>query len=296
MPKHISKDIKEAILKRYKEGPITINQLSLEFGVSAPSIIKILNFYRVKRYTKVQLFSPQLNERFFQEIDSEEKAYFLGLIISDGCIYKKGDKQNILSITLQEEDKYILEKFVKIINSNKQVTSDGRGCSEINILSDLIVSDLEQYGLTENKSLHTIFPKNIRKEFYPHLIRGLIDGDGSFAFYARPNRKSHTKNISLCQGNEQFLKDVVSFLHQEIDTSLINLYKEKDNLWSIRYGSKEDIKKLSIYLYNTATIYLKRKKKICDKIMEEILSYDGNTEITIQGKTYQYCKAQEMKL
>lgn len=281
MTKHLSVKEKEEIISFYKSKPMTIEYLSTKFNLCSPTIIKILNQYRIKRYTKVQLYSPELEESFFEKIDSEYKAYFLGLIITDGCIYKKNSRQNLVSLTIKEEDKYILETFKKCIKSNKYITSDRRGCYSINILSNKMVKDLEKYGIGENKSLNTVFPRNIDKELYPHLIRGIIDGDGSISFYSRSGRKVHRKAVRLCQGNEQFLKDIVYFLYKNVGIIPVKTFKEKDNLWSIAYVTNDSNYKLINYLYKDSNIFLKRKKFLCDKILEEIKSYkQGNTEIT----------------
>ena len=182
---------------------MAIKELCDKFNLCNVTIIKILNKYNIKRYNRTKLFSPQLDEHYFENIDNEEKAYFLGLIVSDGCIYSQNIRSSMVTITLQDCDKYILERFIKCIKSNKHITSDGRGCFEIQILSDIMVNDLRKYGLFENKSLHTIFPKNLPKDLYCHFIRGLIDGDGSISFYNRQNRCCHVKAIRFCQGNKK---------------------------------------------------------------------------------------------
>ena len=42
----------------------------------------------IPQYTKTQIFNPDIKEDYFENIDSQEKAYFLGLIISDGMEMK----------------------------------------------------------------------------------------------------------------------------------------------------------------------------------------------------------------
>ena len=50
----------------------------------------------------------KIDETYFDKIDTEYKAYILGLIYADGCIKQpKGNRQKQLSIVLQEEDKDI---------------------------------------------------------------------------------------------------------------------------------------------------------------------------------------------
>ena len=281
----ITKEIEQQVINYYLSKPMTESEVANKFNLCKPTIGKILANNDIKIYKKNQLFSPDLIEDYFETINSEHKAYFLGLIISDGCIYSKNNKQNLVGITLQDKDKYILDIFKKEIKTNKSITSDNRGCSSIQILSNKMVSDLEVYGLCDNKSLKTIFPKNIDDKYYPHLIRGLLDGDGSVSFYARPNKKSHVKAIRFCQGNEQFLLDLVEYLKTHAEIKSVNLYKEKDSLWSIAYRNNESMYKLIHYLYGNATIYLSRKKELCIKIYNEINHYHGNAEITKTNKS-----------
>lgn len=283
MPKHITKEQKEEIVKFYKTKPMKQDVVAEKFNISLPSVIKILKEYRVKTYNKVQLFSPDLNEHYFDKIDTEEKAYFLGLIITDGCIHNTKGRQSLIALTLQESDKYILERFKSAICSNKTVTNDGRGCVNINILSNTMVKSLKKYGINERKSLHTVLPQNIPQELYPHLIRGILDGDGSVSFYARQGRKCHVKAIRFCQGNENFLKDLVDCLYNNCGAIKVNTYQEKENLWSIAYRKDDSMMKIIQYIYKDATIYLIRKKHLCDLICNEIIKY-GNTEITIENK------------
>lgn len=277
MSKHLSKENEIQIIEYYKTKPMTIKELCDKFNLCNVTIIKILNKYNIKRYNRTKLFSPQLDEHYFENIDNEEKAYFLGLIVSDGCIYSQNIRSSMVTITLQGCDKYILERFIKCIKSNKHITSDGRGCFEIQILSDIMVNDLRKYGLFENKSLHTIFPKNLPKDLYCHFIRGLIDGDGSISFYNRQNRYCHVKAIRFCQGNKKFVEDFIKFLHDNVGTKMINVYQEKENLWSCAYRANSDMLLLINYLYKDATIYLTRKKEKCDLVYKEILKYKSNS-------------------
>lgn len=283
MPKHISQEKKLEVVNYYKQKPITISELSQIFDICQPTIMKILDEYRIKRYSKVQLFSPDLNEHYFENIDTEYKAYFLGLIITDGCIHNTKGKQSLISLTLKSEDEYLLDKFKQEIHSNKNITYDGRGCSEINILSNMMVNDLKKYGVFSNKSLNTIFPQNIPKEMKKHMIRGILDGDGSVSYYARPNRKAHVKAVRFCQGNKKFLLDMVDFLYEAIGIDKIKTYKEKDSLWSIAYRKDISLIKLIDYIYDDAHIYMKRKKHLCDLVYAEAYKY-GSTEITIESK------------
>lgn len=273
---------KNKIIQIYQSRPMTIEELSQLTSVCKPTLIKILDEYDIPRYNKGILYSPSLQENYFKHIDDEFKAYFLGLIITDGCIHNNKRGTNMVCITLQDSDRDILQEFTQCVGSNKKVTSDGRGCYGIQILSNEMCNDLSQHGVIPNKSLQTIFPKNIPVKMYRHLIRGLIDGDGSYSFYSRENqsRHSHTKAIRFCQGNRRFIEDMIDFLSCTVGVSKPSIYQEKENLWSVAYRKDEDMVKLINFMYKDARIYIKRKFYTAQKIYQEcsnyILTREGN--------------------
>lgn len=57
------------------------------------------------------------DEYLFDQINTPAKAYFLGLMYADGCVYHTVNSKNKTdyrtSICLQETDKTILERFRK---------------------------------------------------------------------------------------------------------------------------------------------------------------------------------------
>lgn len=56
MPKHITLQQKEDIIKYYTSRPMTTNHVSEIFHVSTPKILEILNQYNIPRYTKCSYF------------------------------------------------------------------------------------------------------------------------------------------------------------------------------------------------------------------------------------------------
>lgn len=59
------------------------------------------------------------NNTYFDNIDTEDKAYFLGLIYADGC---NDIPNNRLIITLIHTDGYLLERLNSLVNINRKVT------------------------------------------------------------------------------------------------------------------------------------------------------------------------------
>lgn len=143
-----------------------------------------------------------LNENFFESIDSEAKAYILGFIIADGCLYKN---LHTVSIAIIQSDRQILEDIALSVGYTGEVRflprkeGDGYGGDDrvrLRLNSVKMVQDLKKLGLTPSKSFTARLP-SIPQELEHHLIRGLWDGDGHIG-----------KSMSCLVGNLELLVDV----------------------------------------------------------------------------------------
>lgn len=123
------------------------------------------------------------DEDFFEVIDTEAKAYFLGLIIADGNI----EDHRTVSISLKGSDVQILNDFKQHLNHTGWVRDQPRGQDEsypnaedrkrFRMHSVKMVNDLGKLGLRPNKSVDMVYP-TIDPIFDKHCIRGMTDGDG----------------------------------------------------------------------------------------------------------------------
>ena len=262
MPRKIIKeDLKNEIIKYYLSQPMTLKQVEDKFQLSHPTISKIL--MDIPKYTKTKLNNPNMKEHFFQNINTEENAYFLGLIISDGNIFKDNTgRQASISITLDLKDKYLLTKFKEVVNSNTSIVHDGRGCGQIAVRSNIMAKDLEQYGVVPRKSYYTYLPQNINDKVMNHLIRGIFDGDGSIqAKINYDNRFLH--NFSFC-GTHKLMEDISNYCFEKLQLKqkpTIYDYKDRE-LSEIKIQNKEDMYIFGEWLYKDATIFMNRKKNI----------------------------------
>lgn len=126
---------------------------------------------------------------FFEDINSEEKAYWLGYIAADGNVYSSKQRKNYSAgstLKIVSKDKEHLQKFKYSIQSDAEIEriinfkgySNGNAVYRIQIYSNKICEDLIKLGIVPNKSL-ILKPPKIKKEFYKDFIRGYFDGDGS---------------------------------------------------------------------------------------------------------------------
>jgi len=210
-----------------------------------------------------------LDINYFKQIDTNEKAYWLGYIAADGYIEK-----NACSIILTSKDLEVIEKFRKAIKSEhalrKKECLDKRSNNisiiyQIKVCSKDFTKFIIDKGITNKKSMECNFP-NIKEEFKSHFLRGLFDGDGSI--YIRGNQiqvyQLSTKNI---------LNEIIKTLDLKFFT-LVEIKNKSNYDLNRLYFNKENITFLN-YIYENSTeeirlnrkyeIYLKRKKLLLDK-------------------------------
>lgn len=261
MRKVITDELKQEIINYYLSYPMTLKQVEDKFNLSHPTISKILK--DIPKYTKAKINSPNLKEDFFHIIDSEEKAYFIGLLISDGNVFKDTTRQASISITLDLEDEYMLAKFKEVLNTNTSISKDGRGCGQIAARSDKMAEDLATYGIVPRKSYITYLPTNIDNKWMSHVIRGILDGDGHIAAHQNGTRFLH--GISFC-GSHKLMEDLSNYCSQHLKLKIVpQVYDYKDRqLSEIKIQNIDDMYTFGEWIYKDATIYLARKKDIYD--------------------------------
>lgn len=258
MSRKISEELKAEIINYYLSTPMSIKAVGNKFGICNPTVSKILK--DVPKYTKAQIKNPNFNENFFEDINSEYKAYFLGLLISDGNVFKKennSNRQASISITLDLKDEYMLLKFKEILGASTNVGYDGRGCGQIAVRSNTMAKDLEKYGVIPQKTAHTYLP-NINSKYMPHLLRGILDGDGSIQAHKVGNRFLH--DISFC-GTHRLMQDISNISAKYLPLKVIpTVYDYKNRkLSEIKFKNYDDCILFGDWIYNNATIYLTRK-------------------------------------
>lgn len=208
-----------------------------------------------------------LNENFFETIDTEKNAYFLGWMLSDGYVVKPKNKGYVIGMDLQIGDKYILEKFKEVIELDESAllldqvrknnsTNKKRETyqSRLAFVSNKIASDLSKYGVVPHKSHLIKFPYNVDDKMIHHIIRGIFDGDGCIS-----------GNIISFSGNKEMMLDIREILHNSINVAY-NKVAVGTFCSYFSFASKKDVKSFYHYIYDDATIFLKRKKERFEKL------------------------------
>jgi hypothetical protein len=256
----ISENQYDEIVKLYKSGLSSVEIAKL-YGVTHKTITKILDKRGVQRRNNGHR-KYKLNENYFDNIDTPNKAYILGFLYADGS---NNEAKCTISMSLQEDDGYILEKIRKEIGSEKPLEfldysnkHDGgynyKNQYRLLMFSKHMCEALKDKGVVPNKSLILQWPSFLRDDLYSHFLRGYIDGDG----YIQPHKWEHCVDFistyDFCKKAQEYIENKLDIKCRLDDASCHNgvttyLY--------VRY--KEQVKKFLDYIYQDAELYLERK-------------------------------------
>lgn len=237
------------MVKYYQQGR-SILSVSKIFNCSNQVVRNALSHYEISPRSKGQMY--MFDSKFFNNIDSEHKAYWLGMIATDGTIRKN---RNEIILSLGEIDRKHLIKFLGDIKSNGKVYSVIRSGSKqayISISSAVMKNNLISLGIKPNKSLSLQPPSAVR--YNRHFWRGCFDGDGSIAYI---NHRGGQWRISF---NGTF--DMVNGFKDFVDTNVNvndNVIYKRGNIYSVSYGAIEQVKLILDLLYSDSSVYLDRK-------------------------------------
>ena len=269
----------QQLIGYYQQGLSQINT-GKKMNCSGHYVRKILKQYNIHiRTDSEQAPKYSYNENYFETIDSEDKAYWLGFIYADGYV-SCGTKyqSNKLGIAIKLSDIEHLNKFKQHIQASHPIneytsnTSYGKiKYCRIVLVGNKFVNNLINKGVSEHKSTIITFPteEQVPKKFIYHFIRGYFDGNGSISIKKGKDKYVDSYRFSI-SSTKEFLISV-----QEIFNKNQKLQKRHDNEvnnYSIEIGGNQQVYKMLYKLYDNANIYLDRKYDRYLKLKEYILN------------------------
>lgn len=186
----------------------------------------------------------------FKEND-EYSEYFLGLLLTDGCITRRSKNSATISLSLKDEDLMIkFQNFICPSNKISKVLQKKYGTYmyQSSVRSKLIADWLDSKGNFYNKS----YDCDIYVPITSHILRGIFDGDG----YCMTRNSGNTFCYGICGKSKIFLDKIQQYLKSKGIT--FNLHF-RHNLYYLESTKTVEVVKFYNLIYDEAHIYLQRK-------------------------------------
>ena len=284
---------------------------SIEEGLFISDILKVINRNKKSVFNKMHELDLHFREKtdiekslyrracsvddnYFETIDSQKKAYWLGWILTDGFIItkinsKRGiENHNSIGLKLQEKDRNVLEDFKKDLNTdisiksikrrkafeytnkitNKTVCIKGGEQAEFRFSSAKMVQDLAKYGIHQNKTYGVVFPEALDSKYYPGFIAGVISGDGCVDI--KKNRKGYILRCTIA-GTQDLVQKIKDILVKEIGCNpekKISKYESSKCLYRLELNQTETIA-LYYWLQKNGISLMERKNKLIEEFLNE---------------------------
>ena len=242
------------------------------YGVSRTVIKRILTVQNEGISIRNKTTKYKYQQDIFENIDTAEKAYWLGFLAADGCNYQREHNASII-LNIHEKDKKHLEKFKLFCNTNAEIKSyigyegfsNQTPMCKITLNSKKISNDLIDKGIIPNKSL-ILQPPNISEQFYKPFILGYFDGDGSISKASQYNNYT----ISI-QGTKEILTWICQILNWDANLEKRDI-NSTNNSYYIRCGGTNKPYQILKQLYDSCEIHLDRKYNIYKTLETVVLS------------------------
>lgn len=243
---YITRKDESVIENLYNEG-FSVKKIANMYGYkSKKSIIDKLEKRSVSRRHcgEVAKNSRKYKDFRFDILDDFNKAYFLGLLITDGYV---NEDRNYIQLDLTDKD--VIEYLSEYINcdyiSIKPKNNVQKTKYRITLYGEEFVNQARRYGLNNDKTYSysgfNVLPSEMK--FIPDLIRGIIDGDGWI--------RKDGEEFFICSASMDFIKWVKVIMTDIgfINLNISYLRNEFNGIFIIRTASKKNISLLKTKIY-----------------------------------------------
>jgi hypothetical protein len=203
----------EQLRQLYINKNISTEYLQSVFGRSANAITKQARFLGLSRY------DHQINHSYFQEITSDDQAYWLGWLAADGCVRFATRGHMSISLELNQRDEEIVRAFAQAVAPGAAIHRS-RNAISVRIGSKQMAQDLAKYGVVPKKTETFDWPHALPEAYAMPFILGYFDGDGCFYRSHKPSRNDWTWYLL---GTAPFLSAVRERLEAQAHVHFRNL-------------------------------------------------------------------------
>lgn len=273
-----------------QHGKKTKTSLAKELNCSASFIKKI---WTENGLTKAKKTTYCCNERYFEKIDSPEKAYWIGFITADGNIYKREGHSSLLSVSVKDTDIELLQGLQKELSTTKPIfiiqdkRRENTKMATLQISSDLLCNQLLKIGIgirkTFDLSIKQIFA-SIPKQLWSSFLLGYFDGDGSIDIPEQGISKSHVRISAPIKSLNDF-KEVLTFL--DIDCSILqDKRKYTEPFGSLEFKNTTEKYVFLKFIYSLKVECLERKKERAFELIKRIENNSTNRSENVKAEKF----------
>lgn len=205
----LSEDKISEIHYLYENTGLSVSRISNLLSINRSTLTKILK----QKFSKLREGRDlnkkyRINENYFSNINSPEKHFILGLLLTDGHnTYSKRKYITMFGLTGIEDR--VLVEYVKnqLECDNPIYYNKNKDHYILTITNKTISTDLKNLGCIEDKSYLLKMPDQIKDNLFHHFLLGCIMGDGCISHF------NNMFSVSLV-GTHTFINSISSKIYE----------------------------------------------------------------------------------
>jgi hypothetical protein len=241
----------EKICQEYINGK-TSRELAIAYGYkSKKSILDMLRRHKImpRNRQNEQRKNTGYANFSLERIDSFEKAYFIGLIVTDGYVIQGTDRKHSSLVGISLTDKDAIDSICELTGANfYQVNKRDKMTKfayRVNLNGQRFVNQVARLGIYPRKTynLGKINFNDDELAYIGYFIRGVIDGDGWI--------RKDGKEFFISSASKTFIEFLTNLMNNVgFDVSYKFVENEYKGYYLIRSAKKENIDLLKKLVYD----------------------------------------------
>lgn len=278
---HINKQLLSELY--YTQGLSTV-EIARHLGVSRNVIWEYMEMYRLKRRAAgsagaLKRRSHHFDESYFEDIDTDDKAYILGFILGDGTLVDRGSSKR-LQIAIADDDGDLLEAMAIRLGDRSLVRRNIRPlsptekskallrCDSVRLVNDLIRQGIPLGRKSGGEPFIQLSNDGLTWSF----LRGVFDADGNIRVYERSGivkgkwygPYQRAKWSITC--GKPFVHGLRDFLLGQGFLLAKRCIQPKQGTGLIEIADQNTIREIGARLYQYSSLWLQRKKAIFERL------------------------------
>lgn len=206
-----------------------------------------------------------MNNRYFAAIDTEHKAYWLGVLLAKGRLMPKKNGEH--SLSLRSKYYALPQMLIEDLEDLQAVNVGRKGQFSATFHDKPLLEDLARYGVVPGKSTGNYLDdgyEQVSDDLFHHFLRGLFDANGQVDTFSdkRIRIAIASSDLGLVQHVQERVRDL-SGIHVSVDTH--SGYGVKTG----RVLGRKGVLAMRDWLYDGATRFLVEKRQELMEIPEE---------------------------
>lgn len=255
-------------------------QIGIILGRDAGTISRNLKKAGVVFREYRDYYAFEVDESFFNVIDNELKAYWLGFLIADGCISKSAGDLRAFHFNLQRRDGDMVRLLARAIGFSGKIRDfihkkNGKEYLKtgIDLNNKIFCNSLLALGWNEfKKHDNPTLLKRIPPHLIHHFIRGFFDGDGCVS--RTKKRKAYYFTFA---GSHDCLAAIEDIIVNALGFKKKGPKKSKNCAsYRISWNGNLQVSRFADWLYRGATTWMPRKRAKFASIKLMPLDFDSH--------------------